>query len=634
MKAAPWIVSAALAAAMAAPVSGEGWRGFRGLEQQGVGVAQQSPLAWSASHHILWKAAVRGAGHSSPVITGDRVFLTTAYESEQSARMLGLARGVRLTLCLLAFALWLLLPPARAWWQEMAGGLLVALFVLLALADEKLLSFSRSPARAWLGAAAAAMVGLLVSVYGLERSAATRRVIAAALAILGVAVVAGMPGGLAQGRPIALALGVVAGGALVAAVCVLLGLFTPGAPRRLPGWIVAVAALVFGSVALQAAAGRSAAIAAIVVALAGATARALLGVKPALSAAWRASVIAAAAAGFFSTTLLVPRAGWVHAVVGIDRNTGEVLWVREGLRAPRTPVHRTNSQATPTPVTDGERVFAYFGNPGMMAVSADGGLLWTNTRLPFESIHGVGASPVLAQNTLVISGFTAAGPYMTALDAATGRERWRTMRPSVHPEFGDSRTLAVVDIGGRPTVVVWGMDELTGHDLDSGEVVWRYRHGANGRMGSMVASIVAKDDAIYLPLENGMIALSAAKLAAHQDPVLWTSRGGSSGLATPVLYDGRIFAVSSVGVASCTDARTGAILWRSRLSGEYYSSPVAMAGRIYFTNESGLTTVVAAASKYEALAVNAIDEPVSATIAPVDGHLYVRGHGHLFRIAP
>ena len=590
MKAAPWIVSAAFAAAMTVPVSGEGWRGFRGQERQGVGVAEQSPLEWSASQHILWKTAVRGAGHSSPVITGNRVFLTTAYQSEQSARMLGLARGVRLTLCSIALVLWLLLPPARARWQGMAAGLLVALLVLLALADAELFRFARSPARAWLGAAGAAMIGLFVSAYGLERSAATRKMTAAALAALGVVLVVGMPGGFSQARPILLALGVMAGGALVGAVWLLIGAFAPRAP--------------------------------------------LAGRQPALSSAWRVAVIAAAAAGFFTTTVLMPRTGWVHAVVGIDRSSGAVLWVREGLRAPRTPVHRTNSQATPTPVTDGERVFAYFGNPGMMAVSAGGEVLWTNTRLPFESIHGVGASPVLAQNTLVVSGFTAAGPYMTALDAATGRELWRTARPDVHPEFGDSRTLAVLDIGGRPTVVVWGMDELTGHDLGTGEVVWRYRHGANGRMGSMVASIVTNGDAIYLPLENGMIALSAAKLAANQDPVLWTSRGGSSGLATPVLYDGRIFAVSSVGVASCTDAQTGAILWRSRLSGEYYSSPVAMAGRIYFTNESGLTTVVAAAPKYEALAENAIDEPVSATIAPVDGHLYVRGHGHLFRIAP
>jgi outer membrane protein assembly factor BamB len=267
-----------------------------------------------------------------------------------------------------------------------------------------------------------------------------------------------------------------------------------------------------------------------------------------------------------------------------------------------------------------------------MAVDAAGSLLWTNFDVPFQSMYGVGSSPVLTQDTLVVSSFTPASPYLAAFDVDTGRRKWHTSRASVHPEFGDSRTPLVLPIDGRPTVVNWGMDELTGHDLSSGKEVWRYAHGANHRMGSMVASVLAKDDLLYLPLENGMAALSASKLAGGGDPVVWTSKGGGSALATPVLYEDRIYAVSAVGVASCIDARTGALLWRSRLKGEYHSSPVAAAGKVYFTNESGLTTVVAAAPAYQMLAENDLGEPVSATIAPVDGALYIRGHTHLYRI--
>jgi outer membrane protein assembly factor BamB len=311
-------------------------------------------------------------------------------------------------------------------------------------------------------------------------------------------------------------------------------------------------------------------------------------------------------------------------------------------------VHRVNSQATPTAVTDGRRVFAYFGSPGLMAVSASGDLLWTNSDVPFETIYGVGASPVLAHDTLVISSFTPKGPYLVAFDAETGREMWRTSRASVHPDFGDSRTPLVVTVNGHPTVIVWGIEELAGHDLVTGKVLWRYAHGANRRMGSMVTSMIAREDTLYLPLENGIIALSLARLAAKQDlaiasnadpaskgdPVVWTSTGGGSGPATPVLYENRIFAVSAAGIASCVDALTGAPLWRARLAGDYYSSPVAVAGKVYFTNESGTTTVVAAASKYQMLAENEVGEPVVATIAPVDDHLYLRSHNHLYRIGP
>jgi outer membrane protein assembly factor BamB len=347
---------------------------------------------------------------------------------------------------------------------------------------------------------------------------------------------------------------------------------------------------------------------------------------------WRVAVIAAAAIGFFTTTILVPRSGWVHAIAALNRETGKVTWVREGLTAARTPIHRANSPATPTAVADGERVIAYFGTPGLMAVSPAGQLLWSNREVPFQSIYGVGASPVLAPAAVVVSSFTEEGPYLAAFDAATGREKWRTPRVDVHPEFGDSRTPLLMTIHERPTFIVWGMDELAGHDMETGRVLWKYVHGANHRMGSMVTSLVGTGELLFLPLETGMIALSAAKLAEGRDPVVWTSRGGGSALTTPVLYDDRIYAVSASGVATCVDAATGELLWRARLAGQFNSSPIAVAGRVYFTNDQGKTTVAEAGPSFKVLAENDIGEPVIATLAPVGGDLYIRGERHLFRV--
>ena len=96
-----------------------------------------------------------------------------------------------------------------------------------------------------------------------------------------------------------------------------------------------------------------------------------------------------------------------------------------------------------------------------------------------------------------------------------------------------------------------------------------------------------------------MIALSAATLVEGGEPVVWTSQGGGSALTTPVLYEGRIYAVSAAGVATCIDAKTGDLLWRARLAGRYSSSPIAIAGRVYFTGDAGKTTVVAAAPAFE-----------------------------------
>jgi outer membrane protein assembly factor BamB len=602
-----WLtLSGALFVASVSAVSGDDWPGFRGLERQGVGAAQQSPVHWSSTRNIQWKTRVRGSGHSSPVIAGPHVFVTTAYEADAAKRLTGVARGVRLALCLAAIAFWLVLPAGVPRWQTWCAGALVALFLLLALVDERVFSFARSPARAWLGAAPAAIIGLFISVYGLERSAALRRAIGIALALLGVLLVARMPGGFDQTRPLLIGLAIVTMAAFIGSALVLFGVFAPGG-------LGAPWARERGRIGPDRPEGR-----------------ALRSTAP----VWRTIVIAGAVVGFLIPSVLMPRAGWVHAIACLDRADGRVLWVREGLWGPRTAVHRVNSQATPTAVTDGRRVFAYFGGPGLMAVSASGDLLWTNSDVPFETIYGVGASPVLAHDTLVISSFTPKGPYLVAFDTKTGREMWRTSRVSVHPDFGDSRTPLVVTVNGHPTVIVWGIEELTGHDLATGKVSWHYAHGANGRMGSMVTSMISRGDMLYLPLENGMIALSLARLAAKQDPVVWTSTSGGSGPATPVLYEDRIFAVSAAGIASCVDALTGAPLWRARLAGDYYSSPVAVAGKVYFTNESGTTTVVAARSNYQMLAENQVGEPVVATIAPVDDHLYLRSHNHLYRIGP
>jgi outer membrane protein assembly factor BamB len=612
----------------------ERWPGFRGLGRQGVGSAARAPLRWSTTEHVRWKTPIPGAGHSSPVIAGGQVFVTTAYESETARQMLGFSRGLRLALGLLVLAGGFLLPRINPWWHDALAAPALAAFVLLALADEQLLQFGRSAARGWLGAAFAALVGLIVSAYGLKRSSHRRRILALAVAAIGVIVIVGMPNGLHQTRPIVAALLVVAATAAVGCVLVMRGLFAgtgSGAPLApfAAGVVTLAAALVLGPMI-----GRTTAWLVLASITTGIIARARFGALPRVLTAWRGVVLAAATVGFLTTTMLVPRGGWIHAVAAVDRQSGELRWIQDRLTGPPTAVHRANSLATPTAVADADRIIAYFGTPGLMAVSTSGALLWTNRHVPFQSMYGVGASPVLASDAVLVSSFTPAGAYLAAFDTATGRERWRTARADVHPEFGDSRTPLVMTIQGRPTIIVWGMDELAGHDLETGRVLWKYVHGANHRMGSMVTSVLGNGDLLFLPLENGMIALSAAKLAAGSDPVVWASRGGGSALTTPVLYEGRIYAVSAAGVATCTEAKTGNLLWRARLEGQYHSSPVAVAGRVYFTDEAGKTTVVAAAPAFEIVGKNDIGEPVIATLAPVDGDLYIRGQHHLFRVSP
>jgi len=590
-----YAVFALVAAAMLMPphttATADEWPGFRGQERQGVGDGTRGPIHWSPTTNIAWKTRLPGSGHSSPIVRGRQVFVSTAYEVAGGRSLRQWMHRVRLGLALTALALWLPLSTTVGWRQGLPAGLLVTVLAGLAFADERLFQFSRSPVRSWLGASLALIIGLSVSVYGLEKRARTRRAIALGLALTAIVLGFHLPRvtELTRGHALALAAAVTA--ALLAGLAVLRGIFA-AKPVQLPPY------------------------------------------SRRLPTVWRACVLTAATLGFVASTTLAARTTWVRAVASIDRADGRLLWTREGLWATKETVHHANSQATPTPVSDGQRIFAYFGTPGLMAVTADGGLVWTATSVPFQSLFGVGTSPVLANNSLVIASTTPSGSYVAAFDPVTGQQRWRAARTAVDPEFGDSRTPLVRTIGQRTFVVVVGKQELAGHDLSTGRELWRVSHGANRRLGSMVASLLARDDVVFLPLQNGMVALSLTRAASGGDPIVWTSKGGASGNATPVLYDDLIFAVSSGGIATCTDASTGELLWRTRLSGQFDASPVAMAGNVYFTNDAGVTTVVAAASSYQKLAENNLGEPVTATPAAVDGRLYVRGHEHLYCIRP
>ena len=612
----------------------EDWPGFRGQARQGVGAGAEAPLRWSASEHVRWKTAIPGAGHSSPVVAGDQVFVTTAYESATARQAVRGARGLRLALALLLLSTAFLLPRTGTWWHDTLLAPALAAFVVLAVADDRLLQFERSSARAWLGATVAAVAGLVISAYGDPPAARRRRILALAVAALGAILMIGLPDGLRQSGPLLAAVVAAAAGAGAAGLLVWRGLFAGSRSGHPLAQAAAAIAILAVLVLFRSLVGTMTVGLTIGAVAAGIIARTWLGAWPRLAGPWRTGVLATAILGFAATTILGPRSGWIQAVVAIDRESGRTRWITEGLTAARTAVHHANSMATPTAVAGAGRVIAWFGSPGLMAVDPGGRLLWTNRSVPFQSMYGVGASPVLGAASVLVSSFTPEGAYLAAFDAATGREQWRTPRAAVHAEFGDSRTPLLTTIGGRPTVVAWGLDALEGHDADTGRVLWTYGHDANRRMGSMVASILADGDRLFLPLENGMIALSAAKLAAGTDPVLWTTRGGASALATPVLFEGRIYAVSAAGVATCVDAGSGEILWRQRLAGAYRSSPIAVAGHVYFTDDTGRTTIVAAAPVFRLVAQNDIGEPVVATLAPVDGALYIRGRHHLFRVGP
>jgi outer membrane protein assembly factor BamB len=338
---------------------------------------------------------------------------------------------------------------------------------------------------------------------------------------------------------------------------------------------------------------------------------------------WAMGWLALGASYFWGVGYLPARKELVRSIICIEADSGRLLWQCEGLNGPEGDLHVLNSPATPTPVIENGRVYAYFGSVGVMCADLDGRRVWVNRDVRFASTYGVGASPVAHDGVLVIANSQPEHPQVVALDCRDGCVLWRHDLDDLRGRAsGNSRTPMIASTAKRNTVVIWGHSSLAGYDLHSGEQRWSYAVKDAG--GDMVSSLVADGGALYAAGPLWTFAADLSKLGSAQDPVLWTARGRGPNCASPVLCGGMLFSVSQGGVARCINASTGKFLWCQRLEGNYYASPVAIGDRVYFFSLDGRATVVAAKGEFHVLAQNELGEQILASPAPVDGRLIVR----------
>ena len=325
-------------------------------------------------------------------------------------------------------------------------------------------------------------------------------------------------------------------------------------------------------------------------------------------------------------------------VLAVDRDTGAILWrraVRETL--PPGAGHVSASLASASPVTDGERVYAFFGSQGLYALRvADGEVAWSKDfgRLQAKHAHGEGSSPVLHGDTLVVNWDHEGDSFLIALDARTGEQRWRMMRD----EVTSWATPIVVEHDGKAQVIVSGTERLRAYDLKTGAVIWQ--HG--GLSGNVVASPVAGLGMVFAGSSYEKQALLAIRLdgavgeITGTEQLAWSLSRLTPYVPSPLLYDGSLFFLRHYQpILSRIDAATGAERGGPfRLTGlrNIYASPVAAAGRIYITDREGTTLVLANDESLTVLAANSLDDVFSASAVLVDRELYLRGERFLYRI--
>jgi outer membrane protein assembly factor BamB len=289
-------------------------------------------------------------------------------------------------------------------------------------------------------------------------------------------------------------------------------------------------------------------------------------------------------------------------------------------------------------VTDGRRVYAYFGSAGLVCCNHDGDVLWVNKELPHDTAYGAASSPILCDDRIIIASESRPGVsegygYIAAVDCGTGRILFKRQRSeAIAGRNGVHRTPLLRDIGGKKAILVWGWRDLAAYDSVSGDELWHRGIEDLGSGDAPVVSLVADEKRLYLAGTRKTVALAVDRLGTDQDPTLWERKVAGPDCSTPVLANGLLLMVSDVGKATCLDAQSGNVLWQARLKGTYYPSPVIVGNRVYFCNNKGCTTVATYDRAFEAVGENDLGETTYASLAPVDGMLLARTVGHVYCI--
>jgi outer membrane protein assembly factor BamB len=318
-------------------------------------------------------------------------------------------------------------------------------------------------------------------------------------------------------------------------------------------------------------------------------------------------------------------------VIAFDRRTGQLLWDTLAFRQELKRKEGRNSYATPTPATDGTRVFAAFGDGSFVAVdAATGAVAWTNRDFPFYSQHGLGASLVLYRD-LVIQARDGSSDgadktvgwqtpweesYIVALDVRTGKPRWQARR-------GPSRiahvTPIVARVGGTEVLLSPAGDVIQAFDPFSGKRLWSVPSSGEG----VVPSPVVAAGRVVTVSGFGAPAVRAVS-AAGAPVVVWEQTKGVPMQSSPIAVDGRIYVVTDGGVLSALDDATGAQVWQQRLEGEFSASPVAVDGKLYLLSEACETWVIAPGASYALLSRNPLEGRCQASMAVSGGLLFIR----------
>ncbi|MFO0844337.1 MAG: PQQ-binding-like beta-propeller repeat protein [Gemmataceae bacterium] len=325
------------------------------------------------------------------------------------------------------------------------------------------------------------------------------------------------------------------------------------------------------------------------------------------------------------------KAGEELYLLGYDRADGRELWRRRMFGSELSDgQYAPGAMAVPTPTTDGKRVFALYGTGDLVCVDTDGRPVWIRSLAgeygAFRNRWGMASSPLLIDGLLVVQVDHWTGSYLLGVDAATGKNRWKTPRG-----VGVNWTSPVVAGAGKDKVIVAvGTNTVKGYDPATGQELW----ALPGQLPQSIPTPVVRGDRMWVQSGQGFTSLclrlgADGKAAPSKE---WTAPSKGAEIPSPLVLGDYYYYAEDSGFVACLRADTGEPVWRRRLPAKVHASPVAAGDTLYLTTMSGAVTVLRAGPEYKLLARNELGEALVASPALANGCIFLRGEKHLYCI--
>ena len=324
--------------------------------------------------------------------------------------------------------------------------------------------------------------------------------------------------------------------------------------------------------------------------------------------------------------------GSKRSILAFRRSDGELLWQAAAPGGPSEHAHQKNGHASGTATTDGERIYAFLGNHGLLAVDFDGTEVWHQDLGQTSNYHGPASSPLLYEDRIIVVLDQKSDPYVAAFDKTNGLELWKTPRSQ---RVGWNSPIAL-RAGDRDEIVVSGQGQVQAYDPRTGEELW----SAKGNTFEVIPTPVVGHGLVFCSSGRAgpTLAIRPGGSGDVTDThVVWSAPKGSPFVPAPIIVGDHLFMVNDmISVVTIYDARSGEVTSQGRLGRSaresFSAAPVAFDGKVFFTNDDGDTFVLKAGPDVEILHVNSLGERTLASPALVDGRWYIRTKQHLLAI--